>query len=156
MSSFVPYRIVIRRVIRFNPQSPIARTSVGPEKDWVGPKAVRQVRLLFPTHAVEAACSLGDDVKPLSWRFGSAACAGIPAIPAIRGVGEETGRCSSNAQVQEESMPSVWPDLRAERWGRGLVPAAIPLAGLRRRREGKAPMEPPDPVNDAAVPRFPT
>ena len=34
--------------------------------------------------------------------------------------------------------------------GRGLVPAALLHAGLRRRREGKAPGE-PDPVNDDAV-----
>ena len=80
-------------------------------------------------------------------RFGSAACTDIPAI---RGVGKETGRGSSNAQVQEECLPGVWPDLRAERRGRGLVPAALLHAGLRRRREGKAPGE-PDPVNDDAV-----
>ena len=80
-------------------------------------------------------------------RFGSAACMDIPAI---RGVGKETGRGSSNAQEQEECLPGVWPDLRAERRGRGLVPAALLHAGLRRRREGKAPGE-PDPVKDDTV-----
>ena len=81
-------------------------------------------------------------------RFGSVACADIPAI---RGVGKETGRGSSNAQAQEEGLPGVWPDLRAERRGRGLVAAALLHARLRRRREGKVPGEPPDPVNDDAV-----
>ena len=139
--------IVIRRVGKFNPQSPMARTSVGPEKDRVGPKAVRQVRLLFPTHAVENACRLGDDGKALT---GASAPQLARTFQLSEGLVRRPGEVRAMPRYKKK-VCRVWPDLRAERQGRGLVPAPLLHAGLRKRREGKALGEPPDPVNDDAV-----